>query len=570
MAHEKQAQDALRESETRLSKVVTAAHDAIIMLDPQGRISMWNRSAERVFGYPAEEALGKNLQILLAVRGIDDARSNGFADFLRDGGGKAAGLEMEITALRKSGEEFPAEVAISSVFLEGGWHAVAIVRDIADRKEAERNLQETNRHLEEATLRANDMAIMAEMANTAKSEFVANMSHEIRTPMNGIIGMTGLLLDTDLGEEHRKYVEAVQTSADALLALINDILDFSKIEAGKLDMESLDFDLRSLLDDFAAIMSVKAAEKQLEFICGANPDVPPFLRGDPGRLRQVLTNLVGNALKFTEKGEVAVRVSIESDFGNEVLLRFSVRDTGIGIPADKTHVLFKKFSQVDASTTRRYGGTGLGLTISRRLAEMMGGEIHVASEEGKGSEFWFTVRLARQLHRESSRALSADIRGAQVLVVDDNATSREILLAWLKSWEMRPAEAVDAESALTMLRWAHESGDPFRIAILDMMMPGMNGEELGRMIRADRQLHETILILPAFIGRRTDERRLAELGFAACLTKPVRPSELLDCMLSAFAGAPPEPEIQAVAGLLPQLESQFARLKHAMQAPLCP
>jgi PAS domain S-box-containing protein len=537
VAQEKQAQDALRVSEERLSNVVDAAQDGIVILDPDGNISMWNRSAERIFGYSAQEAIGRNLRTFLAPNPCYEDQIKDFDKIRRSGEGEETGAALEMSAVRKNGQEFSVELALSSVRLEDGWHAVGIVRDITERKLAEETLQETNRHLEEATMRANNMAVMAEMANTAKSEFVANMSHEIRTPMNGIIGMTGLLMDTDLNEEQRRYVETVQNSSEALLSLINDILDFSKIEAGRLEIESIDFDLRGMLDDFAALMSIKAAEKGLEFICGANPEVPTGLRGDPGRLRQILTNLAGNALKFTEKGEVAVRVSLESDIEADVLLRFSVRDTGIGIPRDKIHMLFKKFSQVDASTTRKYGGTGLGLAISKRLTELMGGEIHVSSEEGEGSEFWFTARFRRQQdYRRNEVPLPADIRGARVLVVDDNATNREVVLSWIKSWQLRAAEAIDARSALEMMLLAHEAGDPFQIAILDMVMPEMDGEELGKAICSDARLAGTILIMMTSLGRRGDARKFAELGFSAYLTKPVRQSELFDCLAAAMAG----------------------------------
>ncbi len=413
--------------------------------------------------------------------------------------------------------------------------------DVTERKRFEDDLLEANQELEYATARANEMAMRAEIANIAKSEFLANMSHEIRTPMNGVIGMTGLLLDTDLSEDQRHYAEIVRTSSESLLGIVNDILDFSKIEAGKLDLEILDFDLHSLLDDFAAAMAVKTHDKGLELLCAADPEVPDFIQGDPGRLRQILTNLTGNAIKFTHQGEVAVRVSVadeQPEDSSEVLLRFSVQDTGIGIPGSKTGLLFQQFTQVDASTTRQYGGTGLGLAISRRLAEMMGGEIGVNSVEGEGSEFWFTAcfRLQEEAEREV-RAPAADLAGVRVLVIDDNATSREILHARMASWGMRPEEAPDGPSGIQALQHARDEGDPFQLAIVDMQMPGMDGEAVGRTIRAEESLADTRLVMLTSLGMRGDAKRMQEIGYAGYAVKPVRHEELHAVLLQVVSGS---------------------------------
>jgi len=408
--------------------------------------------------------------------------------------------------------------------------------DITVQKQAEADLRETNRQLEAATARANSMAVRAEMASAAKSEFLANMSHEIRTLMNGVIGMTGLLLDTELTENQRRYADTVRASGQTLLQLINDILDLSKIEAGKLELELLDFDLRSLVDGFAGVMAVKAAEKGLELLCACGPEAPVRLRGDPGRLRQVLTNLTGNAIKFTSKGEVEIRVVVESQLEGEACLRFSVRDTGIGIPADKLDQLFEKFTQVDASVSRHYGGTGLGLAISKQLAEMMGGRVGVNSQEGKGSEFWFTIRLPVLPEARREQPAPANLLGARVLVVDDNATNREILRVQLAARGMLFAEASDGPSALSSLHQAWGRGEPFRLAILDLQMPGMDGMALGRAIRADARLNQIALIMMTSLGQYSGHRELQEIGFAACLWKPVRQSDLFDCLATALAG----------------------------------
>lgn len=403
-----------------------------------------------------------------------------------------------------------------------------ILVDITERKQAEEKLLAYADEVEKKNRELDIALIRAEEATMAKSEFLANMSHEIRTPMNGVIGMTGLLLDTELTDEQRHYAEMVKLSGESLLGIINDILDFSKIEAGKLELETVDFDLNNMLDDFASMISIRSNEKALEFICAAAPDVPSYVRGDPGRLQQILINLTGNAIKFTQKGEVVVYVTIQAENDTELLLHFSVRDTGIGIPEGKIDQLFDKFYQVDASTTRHYGGTGLGLAISRQLVQMMGGEIGVKSKEGKGSEFWFTIKLARQLDSHRKKVLSREIKGVHILVVDDNATNREILNKQLSSWGAKVQESVDGPTALQAMYFAYEKGEPFNVVILDMHMPGMDGESVARFIKSDKKLKDTALVMLSSLGKRADPQYIEDQNFAAYLTKPVKHLDLID------------------------------------------
>ncbi|MGC9671443.1 response regulator [Planosporangium sp. 12N6] len=512
--HRRIAQAAVVKREEQVSSILEAAGDAYISVDVNGYITRWNTEAEKMFGWPARDALGKALTDLVVPGDDAQDRLRRFRTLLAGGQAALPDQAVEVRVCRRDGVVLPAEVTIWSSGSGENVTFSAFVRDITDRK-----------RYEEGLAAARDEALAA---SRMKSEFVANMSHEIRTPMNGVIGLTTLLLETDLDSRQRDYVTTVQNSADALLNVINDILDFSKMEAGKLEVDPVDFDVRALAEDVVSLLAATAQAKGLEIAAVVYPALPSMLRGDAHRIRQVLTNLVANAVKFTERGEVIVEVRVGEPVGDDQVreVTFAVVDTGIGIPADRQAHLFEAFTQVDTSTTRRYGGTGLGLTISRQLVELMGGSIGLASTVGSGSRFHFTLPLPTAAGAPVEPQIPANLAGVRVLIVDDNPTNRKVVRDLLTMWSMRPEAVPDGEAALSALRSAVDAGDPFTVALLDMYLPDLNGLQVARAILADAALSSTRLAMLTSNSQTGDAQAARECGIEAYLTKPVRAAQL--------------------------------------------
>jgi two-component system sensor histidine kinase/response regulator len=525
VADRQRAQEALRESEGRIRLLLDSTAEAIFGIDRDGNFTFCNPATLRLLGYEKGDALlGKQAHEMM-----HHSHANGTPYPL---------AECPIVPSRQRGEEihsdsevfwrsdgscFPAEFWAYPIRKEGEIvGAVITFLDITERKRAEAALVEAKE--------------AAEAASRAKSEFLANMSHEIRTPMNGIIGMTELALDTTLTAEQRNYLSLVRSSADSLLHVINDILDFSKIEAGKLEFEKTEFEIRDLLRDTLKTLAQRTDQKPLELCARVSPSLPKSLIGDPTRLRQLIVNLVGNAIKFTEEGNVFLDAELEESIGDEVRLHISVSDTGMGIPLEKQHIIFESFAQADGSTTRRFGGTGLGLTISRQLVELMGGRIWVESEAGKGSTFHFTCKFQRgtATSSEQERIAEHSLPGLNVLVVDNNPVNRKIFSEMLTNWRMNPTLADGGAAALEILEAAQEAGQAFPVVLLDALMPNVGGFQVFERIQAKPSLAGAVIMLLSGNRHLADTARCRELGVKQCLTKPVGQSELLDAILVAL------------------------------------
>ena len=483
---------------------------AIVVLDEDNRIVSNNPAFEELYRYSPLEIIGKNLDDLIAS-------PETLAEALKfTQQAKVSSVHTIGKRRRKDGELVTVEIFGVPVMVAGKKAGtLAIYHDITELDKARKE---------------------AEQANRAKSEFLANMSHEIRTPMNGVIGMLELALDTALSDEQRDYLSVSLQSAETLLTLINDILDFSKIEAQKLEFDSIDFDLRTTVEDVSQMMAKRAQDKGLELVCLVHPDLETELKGDPARLRQVLVNLIGNAIKFTHEGEIVIRAEPVKEMDSHASITFSVQDTGIGIPADRLAAVFDRFTQADGSTTRKYGGTGLGLTISKQLVEAMGGQIGVNSGAGIGSTFWFTLSFQKQLEKKIktqaslAASLALDFSDLRVLGIDDNATNRKVLTKMVEGFGCRIETASSGAKGLEMLHTAHRAGDPFKVVLLDMQMPGMDGEQTASAIKKDPLVSETQIIVLTSMGQRGDAARLEALGCAAYLLKPVKQNMLYDTL----------------------------------------
>lgn len=525
-------EEALRLTQQQARSVIDTARDAFVSIDDAGLIVDWNPSAEELLGFSRREVMGRPLAETIVPERYRAAQVAGLQRVLAGGDPHVLGRQIEISALHRDGHEIPIELAVWPMERGRTRCFNAFIRDITDRKRTEVALAEARDH--------------AVAASQAKSQFVASMSHEIRTPMNGVIGLSDLLLGTDLDAEQRRYAEGIQAAGTALLSLINDILDFSKLEAGRLDLDTIAFSPQVLVEEVVTLVAQTPQAEGLELLSDCHPDLPPMLLGDAARLRQILLNLASNAVKFTESGEVVLRVlpvPAQPPAEDAPWLRFEVSDTGIGIADTDQERMFDAFSQADASTTRRYGGTGLGLAICRRLTEAMGGSIGVSSRLGEGSTFSFSVplRAPDAPDQPPAKPQPPALRGMRVLVVDDNDTNRLILDTQLRRWHMQPTTVAGGPQALVVLHEATAAGRPFELALLDMHMPDMDGLELARRISTDRNLARVRLLMLTS-GTPPAAAELAAAGVTHSLPKPVQQSQLLDALVELTAQRPPVAE----------------------------
>jgi PAS domain S-box-containing protein len=517
----KQAEMQLHDAEARLERATRGTNDGLFEINVATRALWFSARLAEMLGYHPDE-IGKTQQALFQLTHPDDHSM--LTTTVRNHLAKGTPFDAEVRQRTKTGEWLWFRIR-GRRECDAQGNAITVSGSQQDVTE--------KRQFQQALIEATETAAAA---NSAKSEFLANMSHEIRTPMNGVIGMTELLLETPMTPMQRDYAETVRDSAAALLTVINDILDFSKVEAGKLDLEHIDMDLRDTLEDVARLLAIQAHAKGLEVTALIDPTLPDMVKGDAGRVRQILLNLGGNAVKFTQRGEVALDLKVIEQSPDGTLVRCEIRDTGVGIPAHRMSALFKPFSQVDASTTRKFGGTGLGLSIVKRLVELMGGATGLTSEEGVGSVFWFTARFgASHQVNKTRRAPPAELKGQRVLVVDDNATNRKVIMGQLTLCGIEPVCASSADEALALMRQAAGAGRPFEAALLDHQMPGCDGAKLGQMIIRDDHLKSTRMILLTSSGQRGDGHKFAEIGFAGYLLKPVTQRDLTDCLMLVLA-----------------------------------
>ncbi len=543
MTERKRAEIALIDLKRYNDLILYAAGEGIVGLDTQGKITFANPMATKLLGWSLDELSGQSSHALYHHSRPDgtpypveqcplhDVYVNGIAQ-----------CGDEEAFWRKDGTCFPVQYVITPIKNEHDeiQGVVTVFQDITERKRIQEELRNHRDHLQDLvdkrTQQLQQAKDSAETANRAKSQFLAVMSHEIRTPMNGVLGMTELLLNTPLNDAQKRFAETIHRSGSGLLDIINDILDFSKIEAGRLELETVGLDLRDLVEDAAALLAERAHRKGLELIVDVPVNLPSKLRGDPGRLRQILVNLMSNAIKFTEQGEVVVRVQILSKDEDAVGVCFQVVDTGIGITPEAQAKIFGAFAQADTSTTRQYGGTGLGLAICERLVKLMGGQIGVESSPGEGATFWFVLELARQgsLTQPVFKRRD-DLQGVRVLVVDDNATNREILHHQVGAWGMVETSAEGGPEALSQARQAAQQGRPFEVAILDMHMPHMDGITLAKTLQADPSIPPLKLLMLTSGGLDNEATQATQAGIQSYLHKPIRQSELYQTLCRLLA-----------------------------------